>query len=194
MHIARIVGDKYFLLLLLGESSTYPYLLTKPSQYKTLITQERPSKWSKLLQPNIPVLANPSQKATIFTSISALLLMPYSTVAHPLSPRQNATYTTAMVSYVADYSCGTSGTPFLDFPSTITSGVCVKFLADSYKITPLPDVKCTFSTFNGNGCVPANLDRSHIYKLDAGAGDVCAFGGVPDGGLHYLRSGLLTCP
>ncbi|KAF4630480.1 hypothetical protein G7Y89_g7655 [Cudoniella acicularis] len=93
------------------------------------------------------------------------------------SPRQdaNATYTTTMVSYIADPVCQ----PGIPLPGTVTSGNCLHFAALSYLVGALPAVNCTFTTYKLLNCLPENLDT--VYSIPAGNETVCAYGGVVDG-------------
>ncbi|KAH8684675.1 hypothetical protein BGZ60DRAFT_398064 [Tricladium varicosporioides] len=105
-----------------------------------------------------------------------------------LTPRQDVTYNTTMITYIADDTCGGSG---ITLPGTVTSGQCLRFKAWSYKIVALPDRDCTFTTYNSATCGSKGLDT--VYPVPAGNGSVCAFGGAYDGGLHYIRSGIYNC-
>jgi hypothetical protein len=126
--------------------------------------------------------------ATILTAASGTPLK------HRSSNSSDKTYITSLTAYVADYNCGAdSNNHFPQFPGNITTDTCIQFHVDSYKIAALPDVHCTFTTYNGLGCLDGDKDAAHTYELEKGNGTVCAFGGVPDGGKWYHRSGFLTC-
>ncbi|KAE9362994.1 hypothetical protein N431DRAFT_433224 [Stipitochalara longipes BDJ] len=130
-------------------------------------------------------------KSALLTAALGLLT---TTLATPtlIVPRQNTTTYTTIWQAIVGGGCGDG---FNTGDSNLVSGACNKFLAESYYIFPLPNVNCSFTTYNSNTCANGTADTNppQPYLLPAGGSKVCVYGGAYDGGLHTERSGRLDC-